>query len=104
MKIWQKKLIKLVSPSLKKLEPDHGIAHSRVVFKWCSIFAEDYRKVDTEALFAVAFLHDLGHLKLKNGIENRMGDHAHFSINLANPMLLKAGVPKKEICFNKENH
>jgi uncharacterized protein len=98
MKTWQKKLIKLVTPLLKKLEPDHGIAHSRVVFRWCLIFAHDYKKADIEALFAAAYLHDLGHLKLKNG----MGDHSIFSISLAKPILKKMGIPKEKASLIKQ--
>ena len=98
MKTWQKKLIKLASPSLKKLEPDHGIAHSKVVFEWCLIFAKNYQKVDKEVLFAAAWLHDLGHLRLKNG----MGDHSHFSADSAGSILKKAGVPEKKFNLIKQ--
>jgi uncharacterized protein len=98
MKNWQKKLIKIVSPSLKKLEPDHGIAHARVVFRWCSMLAKDYQKVDMEALFATAYLHDLGHLKLKNG----MGYHSHFSVDLAGPVLKKSSVPEEKAKLIKQ--
>ncbi|NCO80513.1 HD domain-containing protein [bacterium] len=98
MKSWQKKLIKIVNPLLKKLEPDHGSAHAKVVFKWCLIFAKDYHKVDIEVLFAAAWLHDLGHLKLKNG----MGGHSYFSVNLAGPILKKAGAPEKKFSLIKQ--
>lgn len=98
MKTWQKKLIKLASPSLKKLEPDHGIAHAKVVFKWCSIFAKDYQKVDMETLFTAAWLHDLGHSKLKNG----MGDHSNFSVDLADSIFKQADVPEKKFSLIKQ--
>ncbi len=98
MKKWQKKLIKLVSPALKKLEPVHGPDHSKRVFKYCSIFAKDYKKADTDVLFAAAWLHDLGQLKLKNG----MGLHGHFSTNLADSLLKKAGVPRNKSTLIKQ--
>ena len=98
MKPWQNKLIKLVSPLLKKLEPDHGIAHSRVVFRWCLIFANDYKKVDMEALFAAAYLHDVGHLKLRNG----MGDHSSLSLRLAKPILKKVAIPEEKASLIKQ--
>jgi HD superfamily phosphodiesterase len=91
MKPWQKKLIKIVSPLLKKLEPDHGAAHSRVVFWWCLRLTEDYQRVDKGLLFAAAWLHDIGHLKLKGGIENKGRNHSDSSASLAGPILKKAG-------------
>lgn len=96
MEPWQKKLIKIVGPLLRKLEPDHGAAHSRVVFWWCLIFAEDYQRVDKDLLFAAAWLHDVGHLELKGGIENRKRKHSDFSVNLAEPILKKVGVSGKK--------
>lgn len=87
MKTWQKNLIKITTPLLKKLEPAHGVGHSKRVFKYCFIFAKDYQRVDRESLFAAAWLHDLGQLKKSKGF------HAYLSINLANPILIKAGVP-----------
>ncbi len=98
MKLWQKKLIKIVSPLLKKLEPVHGVEHAKRVFKYCLVFAKDYQKVDLEALFAAAWLHDLGQLKLKNG----MGVHGHLSANLAAPILKKAGVSEKKFDLIKQ--
>jgi len=98
MKSWQKKLIKIVSPLLKKLEPVHGLEHSKRVLKYCLIFAKDYPKVDIEALFAAAWLHDLGQLKLKNG----MGFHGHFSANLAGPILKKVNIPEKKFTLIKQ--
>ena len=92
MKSWQKKLIKIVSPLLKKLEPVHGLEHSKRVLKYCLIFAKDYPKVDIGALFAAAWLHDLGQLKLKNG----MGVHGHLSVNLASSILKKVYIPGKK--------
>ncbi|KPJ72595.1 hypothetical protein AMJ48_03020 [Parcubacteria bacterium DG_74_1] len=102
MKSWQKKLIKIVSPLLKKLEPDHGAAHSRVVFWWCLILTEDNQRVDKDTLFAAAWLHDLGHLKLKSGIENRERKHSDLSISLARSILKKAGVSEKKAKLIKE--
>jgi len=93
MKPWQKKLIKIVSPLLKKLEPAHGVDHSERVFKYCLIFAKDYQEVDKEALFAAAWLHDLGHLKLKNG----MGFHGYLSANLAGSILKGVGISEKKL-------
>jgi len=98
MKSWQKKLIKLVSPLLKKLEPVHGPEHAKRVFKHCSTFAKDYPTIDEEALFAAAWLHDLGQLKLKNG----MGLHGHFSTGLADSLLKKAGVPADKFTLIKQ--
>jgi uncharacterized protein len=93
MRPWQEKLIKIVSPLLEKLEPVHGSEHAKRVFKHCLIFARDYHKIDKEVLFAAAWLHDLGQLKLKNG----MGLHGHFSGGLATPLLKKAGAPPEKI-------
>jgi len=96
MKSWQKKLIKIVNPLLRKLEPDHGTAHSRVVFWWCLMFADDYQRVDKDLLFASAWLHDLGHLKLKSGIENKRKKHSNFSASLAGPILKRVGISEKK--------
>jgi len=102
MKPWQKKLIKIVNPLLRKLEPDHGAAHSRVVFWWCLIFAEDYQRADKDLLFAAAWLHDIGHLELKGGIESSQREHSDFSANLAGPILKKAGVSEKKAKLIKQ--
>jgi uncharacterized protein len=102
MKPWQKKLIKIVSPLLKKLEPDHGAAHSRVVFWWCLRLTEDYQRVDKGLLFAAAWLHDIGHLKLKGGIENKGRNHSDSSASLAGPILKKAGVSEKKAKLIKQ--
>lgn len=102
MKTWQKKLIKIVNPLLKKLKPDHGAAHSRVVFWWCLILAKDCQRVDKDLLFAAAWLHDLGHLKLKGGIENRGRKHSNFSVSLAGPILKKVGVSEEKAKLIKQ--
>jgi len=98
MKPWQKKLIRIVTPLLKKLEPVHGVVHAERVFKYCLIFAKDYRKADIEALFAAAYLHDLGQLKLKNG----MGVHGYLSANIADFILKKAGISEKKFSLIKQ--
>ncbi len=98
MKAWQKKLIKIVSPLLKNLDPAHGSDHSERVFKYCLIFTKNYREVDLEALFAASWLHDIGQLKLKN----RKGLHGHLSAGLANSLLKKARVPKEKFNLIKK--
>lgn len=98
MKSWQKKLIKITTPLLRKLEPVHGPEHAKRVFKHCLIFAKNYPAIDKEALFVAAWLHDLGQLKLKNG----MGLHGHFSANLADSLLKKAGVPRNKFTLIKQ--
>lgn len=98
MKTWQKKLIKIVSPLLKRLEPVHGKDHAERVFKYCLLFAKDYKNVNLEALFAAAWLHDLGQLKLKNG----MGFHGRLSAGLAEQILKKAGIPEKKSILIKQ--
>ena len=89
MKIWQKNLIRIVNPLLKKLEPVHGRDHSERVFKYCLIFAKDYKKVEMDALFAAAWFHDLGYEKLKNGI----GNHGCFAEDFVDLLLKRSGAP-----------
>lgn len=98
MKTWQKKLIKIVGPLFKKMDKVHGIDHSERVFKYCLLLAKDYRGVDKESLFVAAWLHDLGHLKLKNG----KGFHGYLSADLITPIIKKAGIPKEKFNLIKQ--
>lgn len=69
MKIWQKKLINFVKPYMEKIGPEHSLDHSERVFKYCLTFSKGYKRVDSEALFVAAYLHDLGYLKgRKDGV------------------------------------
>ncbi len=98
MKSWQKKLIKIVNPLLKQLEPVHGSDHSKRVFQYCSVFAKDYKNVDMDVLFVAAWLHDLGYKRLKNG----MGNHGHFSADFVNSLLQKLSVPSQKFNLIKQ--
>lgn len=98
MKIWQKKLIKIVIPYLKKIGPEHEIDHSERVFKYCLIFSKEYQKIDLEALFVAAFLHDFGYLKNKKGGVS----HGLFVLDDIAPILKKAEVPKEKLNLIKQ--
>jgi len=98
MKTWQKKLIKLVSPYLEKIGPEHEIDHSERVFKYCLIFSQGCKGVDSEALFAAAYLHDFGYLKNKKGGIN----HGQFALDDIFLILKKAEVPEKKLVLIKQ--
>jgi len=98
MKSWQKKLIKIVSPYLRIIGPEHEIDHSERVFKYCLIFSKDYRKVDQGALFAAAYLHDFGYLKKQKGGIN----HGQFALSDVVLILKKAEAPKEKIALIKQ--
>jgi len=98
MKFWQRKLIKLINPALKELEPVHGQDHSKRVFKYCSSFAKDYKKVDMYALFAASYLHDLAYFKNKKGGVN----HGQFILDEVVSILKRVQAPEDKFCLIKK--
>jgi len=98
MKVWQKKLIKVVKSLLEKIGPEHDIDHTERVFNYCLIFSKDYPKTDSESLFAAAYLHDLGYsLGDKRGI-----NHGSSILKKAISILKKVGVPEEKLDLIKQ--
>ena len=98
MKAWQKKLIKIIKPLLEKTGSEHDADHTKRVFKYCLIFSKDYPKADQEALFAAAYLHDLGYsLGDKKG-----ASHGRSVLKKAVSILEKSGAPKEKFDLIKQ--
>lgn len=86
-KNWQKKLLALVTPELKKLDIAHQAEHSLRVYNNCEKIAGSYKKANVNVLYAASLLHDIGQT-IKNHDE-----HSHKSVEIARKMLRKAGFP-----------
>jgi uncharacterized protein len=97
MKNWQKKLIKIANPALKKIGPEHDIDHAKRVFSYCLIFSRGYEAIDTETLFAAAYLHDLGYSKNKRGV-----NHSQLILDEVVSILKKAQVPENKFDLIKK--
>lgn len=82
---------KLVESKLSKLDVAHQIEHSQRVYKNCEIIAKEFKKVNLDALYAAALLHDIGQTVFN------LNEHSHNSVKLAEKYLRKIGFPEKDI-------
>lgn len=96
MKNWKRGLIKLVRPELEKLDVGHGIEHSLRVYKNCEKIAKYYQKVNLDALYASALLHDIGQTV------KHFDEHSYNSIILAKKYLKNVQFPEKNIFLVEE--
>lgn len=86
---WKEKLKKLVEPELEKLDIGHWIDHSLRVYNNCEEIAEEFKKVNLDALYAASLLHDLGH------ILSEKNEHSHNSVLAGEELLKKVNFPKE---------
>lgn len=90
---WKQKLYAFAQEKL--LHPAWGWTHSERDYRLATeIAAKEHLKVDTDVLFAAAFIHDIGAIGAyqKDGV-----DHAVRSAELAGPMLVEMGFPADKV-------
>ncbi len=72
--------------------------HAERVFRNSQILAKDYPSADINALFAAAYLHDVGYVNLKNGT----GYHGHHSVNWIEKLSKEKDFPKEKAGLIKQ--
>jgi uncharacterized protein len=90
---WKQKLYAFAREKLK--HPAWGLSHSERDYRLAmEIAAKEHLAIDTDILFAAAFVHDLGAI----GEFQKAGvDHADRSAELAGPLLRDFGFPAQKI-------
>jgi uncharacterized protein len=80
----RKKLLKLVTPELNKLDVAHGLGHSLSVFENCKRIAKFNTKANLDVLYAASLLHDIGYTIVSGN------EHSHHSVAIGKELLEKA--------------